>query len=128
MSEFSKQRSKAIEWMYERRDNPVKWWRWTVLTAHNNDPKTLALDERTAFLIFADLVHDGLFLPCVQGDGLEAYLMNPSKEEQWKEAISPTRYWFKQNTWRIFEWVLSAIVGGVVSIGVSDLWDRLIGG
>ena len=62
------------------------------------------------------------------GYGLEAYLMNPSKEEQWKEAISPTRYWFKQNTWRIFEWVLSAIVGGVVSIGVSDLWDRLIGG
>ena len=67
MGSFAKQRADAAGWMYQRKDRPVEWWRWTVLTTHNNDLETLKIDERTAFLIFADLVHDGLLVPVVAG-------------------------------------------------------------
>ena len=91
MVSFAKQRAEAARWMYQRKDRPVEWWRWTVLTAHNNDPETLKIYERTAFLIFADLVHDGLLVPVVASDGYEAYTINPGKDELWQAVMHPMR-------------------------------------
>ena len=96
MGSFAKQRADAARWMYQRKDRPVEWWRWTVLTTHNDDPETLKIDARTAFLIFADLVHDGLFVPVVASDGHEAYTINPGKVEQWQEAMHPWWWWFRR--------------------------------
>jgi hypothetical protein len=64
-SPFSNQRARAARWMHERKDRPVGWWRWTVLTTKNSDPECLKLDERTAFLVFSDFVHDGMLVPII---------------------------------------------------------------
>jgi hypothetical protein len=45
--------------MYARRER-VEWWRWSVLTAFNKDAAGLKFDERTAFLIFRDMVERGV--------------------------------------------------------------------
>jgi len=127
MGAFAKQRADAARWMYQRKDRPVEWWRWTVLTKHNNDPETLKIDERTAFLIFADLVHDGLLVPVVASDGHEAYTINPGKDEQWQAVMHPARRWLRHNTWRIVEWVISGIIGGVIGIALTVWWEKLVG-
>lgn len=127
MSDFAKNRSTATRWMYDRKDRPVDWWRWTVLTAHNNDPEGLKLDERTAFLIFADLVHDGLLVPVVAPDGYEAYTINPGKDSQWEHVMHPWRHWVRRNTGRVIEWIISGIVGGIIGICLGLWWEALVG-
>lgn len=127
MKNYSEQRAKAAEWMYKRKDRPVDWWRWHVLTKHNNDPETLGIDDKTAFLIFADLVHDGLLVPSIGSDGKDAFAINPGKDADWKRLMSPWRYWFAQHTWGIFWWVVSTVASGVIGIGLGLWWEKIIG-
>jgi hypothetical protein len=127
MSEYVKQRAKAAEWMYKRKDLPVEWWRWQVLTHHNSDKETLGLDEKTAFLIFADLVQDGLLVPIVGSDGHEAYAINPSKDDDWHRVMSPARYWFKYRTVQLLLWLLSNIVSAGIAFCLGLWWDKIIG-
>lgn len=111
MASFTKHRSEAAKWIYERRD-AVTWWRWTVLTSHNNnDPATLKIPDKDAFLIFADLVHDGLLVPVVASDGHEAYTINPGKDDKWKQYAHPCRYWLTRNMWQMIGWIISGLIG-----------------
>lgn len=127
MNNYQQQRARAAEWMYDRKDRPVDWWRWQVLTSRNNDPESRGLDDKTAFLIFADLVHDGLLVPTVGPDGKEAFAINPGKDIDWKRLMSPWRYWLAQHTWGIFWWALSTVASGVIGIGIGLWWDKLVG-
>jgi hypothetical protein len=127
MRDYAKARAKAAEWMYKRKDRPVDWWRWQVLTTHNNDPDTLGLDDRSAFLIFADLVHNGLLVPSIGSDGIEAFAINPGKEADWKRLMSPCRYWPAQHTWSMFWLVVSTVVSSGIGLGLGLWWDNLLG-
>jgi len=127
MKEFSKQRADAAEWMYKRKDRPVEWWRWQVLTKHNPDKETLGFEDKTAFLIFADLVQDGLLVPTVGSGGQEAFAINPGKDAEWKRMMSPIRYWFAHHTWQIFFWLIGVIGGFVVGVGLEYWRDKLLG-
>ena len=90
--DYSSDRAEAAKWMYERKGRPVDWWRSKVLTKHNKDPETLGLDEKTAVLIYADLVRSGLLVPILAPDGDLAYTIHDGKEKEWKRAMSPWQY------------------------------------
>lgn len=124
--DYRKLRASAAQWMDARQDR-VDWWRWTVLTNKNPDPETLGIDERYAFLIFSDFVHDGMLLPMIAPDGFEAYAINPLKKDLWQRATHPTIWTIRRNVSRIIEWVCSAIIGGIIGICISLWWDRLLG-
>ena len=126
MADFKTQRSQAARWIHDRKDR-VDWWRWQVLTKHNKDEETLGFDEKTAFLIFSDLVHDGLLVPVVASDGLDAYTINPGKDEQWGQYNHPVKYWVRHNGGRVVEWVISSIVGGIIGIGITVWWEKIVG-
>ncbi len=121
MNDFSKKRATAARWMYDRKNRPVVWWRWTVLTPHNNDPEALKFDELTSFQIFADLVHDGLLVPLVASDGHEAYSINPGKEAEWQLVMHPCYYCVRRHIWRIIE------ISGIIGIAVALLVEKLVG-
>jgi len=63
----------------------------------------------------------------VASDGYEAYTINPGKDQQWQAVMHPWRWWFGHNTWRIIEWIVSGIIGGVIGIALTIWWDKLMG-
>ncbi len=125
--EYAKKRAAAAVWMYQRKDRPVEWWRWQVLTKHNTDKETLGFEEKTAFLIFAYLVQDGLLVPTVALDGRGAFAINPGKDAEWKRMMSPFRYWVAHHTWQIFFWSIGVIGGFVVGFGLEFWRDKILG-
>ena len=127
VKDYSEERAKAAKWMYDRKNRPVEWWRWTVLTERNNDPETLRLDDKTAFLIFADLVHAGLLVPTIGSDGQEAYTIHDGKDEAWSRVMSPWRYWLADQVWVVFFSLISGVAGGVIGICLGLWWDQILG-
>jgi hypothetical protein len=112
---YEQQRACAAHWMYERRDR-VGWWRWSVLTDHNStDPEALRLPHRTAFLIFSDMVQRGLLVPVIADDGGDAFTINPGRDAEWQELMHPRFNLFKGHGLTVLGWILSAVVGGVVT-------------
>ncbi|MDZ4688646.1 MAG: hypothetical protein SH850_26535 [Planctomycetaceae bacterium] len=125
MSDYSKQFTAAAKWMYARKDRKVDWWRWSVLTGRNNDPETLGLDDRTAYLIFSDFVRDGLLVPTIASDGGAAYEIHPGSDAKWKRVMSPVRYWFANHVWLLFFFLLSSIASGFIGVRVNEWWENV---
>ena len=129
MSEFSKNRQKAIEWMYTKKDR-VKWWRWSVLTKRNStDPSALGLSDHDAGMIFNDLFHSGLLLPVMGDDGHEAGSINLAKESDWKALSDPRKAFWRRQAMKLWEriWVLSVVyVLGLITFPIGKfIWDLL---
>lgn len=119
MDDFEHEKATAARWMYERKDRPVEWWRWTVLTDRNDDPQSLQLAPRTAGLIFADLVQRGMLLPVIAPDGYEAYTINPGRDTDWQQVMHPTYHAIKSGGWKLGEWIISGLIGAVLGAGVT---------
>ena len=119
MADFESNKATAASWMYERKDRPVEWWRWTVLTAHNPDPESLKLDPKTAFLVFADFVQRGMLVPVVASNGHEAYSINPGRDAEWQQVMHPTYHAIKAGSWKLGEWLIGGLIGALLGAGVT---------
>jgi len=126
MENYSQQRAGASKWIYDRRGR-VKWWRWSVLTAHNPDPESLKVPPETAFLIFGDMVQQGLFLPVIADDGGDAFTINPGKEDEWLRVMNPTWHSVRQSSSKIIEMVISGIVGAVLGVIATLVAQSIFG-
>lgn len=113
MSDISKNRSRAMKWMMERRQHVV-WWRWSVLTDKNPDPTSLRIKELDAFLIFSDLVQRGLLLPVVADDGSEAYSINSARIADWSEEYSPLFALIGFIRRRVVDWLIGGVIGAFI--------------
>ncbi|MGO8748256.1 MAG: hypothetical protein ACLQNE_19950 [Thermoguttaceae bacterium] len=122
MDTYGEQRAKAAKWLHDRKDRVI-WWRWSVLTAKNNDPESMKLSETVAFNIFIDLFRRGLLVPMVADDGLDAYALDLGKEE-WKTAthlptfadrfIWPPLKWIFVSWGRCLVWLASIVISAYV--------------
>jgi hypothetical protein len=91
---FEKNRAEAARWLQKNEtpssdDGRFHFWRWHVLTDKNTAPNSMKLCDGDASLIFADLVHEGLLVECLDNNGQGAHRINPGKKADWSKISYP---------------------------------------
>jgi hypothetical protein len=124
MSAYENARAEAARWMFEREDKDesgVHFWRHTVFTADNPDPKTLRHKPKMAFQIFGDLLERGLLLPLPEDGTGPKYMINHGKDDEWKTIMNHHAHFFKEIGANIGNHILSGIIGGIIGVGITAL-------
>jgi len=121
---YEQQRATAARWMHDRRDR-VGWWRWSVLTDHNrDDPESLRLPHRIAFLIFSDMVQRGLIVPVIADDGGDAFSINPGRDPEWNALLHPQRAAVRGHSLTAAGYIVSGIIGAVLAIVIERAFGK----